>query len=772
MAGALPCLAGLVWAQTPKGAAGPATVAKPGLFAPKTPKTPPSDSGAKPPSPPEIAPEGTRVAPEVQAVLDLRPTTPSELIRAGRLLADLKRPDLARGFFKRALAAAADPKALSALAEEFGSQVFLELKTRRDLAPEAPQLANAVLQARTRQLQDPQRLAALIQDLGSASVQQRLGALMGLQEGGEAAVRALIAVLADPQRAGEHAGVRAALIQLGPAAMRPLVTVLQAKDPKLVAEAIQVIGAAQDPRLGIYLFAPLFDEKASPEVRAAVQAAVVQLLGAAPTRQLAARQLAEAARLSLDRSQPLAADTAGQVTVWTWDEPGRQPVAQSVSADQAGRWFAARFARDAYTLLPGDAQIRRLYLVAMLEEAAYQHGLDNPLPMDNSAPAGKAAALGAGAIEDALAYAMEHGHAAAAAAAARILGWQPDADKLLHRPGQPCPLVRAAQYPDPRVRLAAVEAIVRIRPQEPYPGASHVVDALGYFIASRGARRAIVASPSVEESQRVSGYLAAMGFEVDWGATGAELIRLALRSPDYELAMVDAGIDRPTLQFAVQQLRRDGRTALLPLGIFARDDQFDQARHVAEGNPRAEAFYRPHEQAAAEWQAKRVLAMAGPDAVGAAQRRQQAASALEWIAQLCGDPSRRFYDLRRVEAPVLAAMHVPDLCQRASAVLGTLGTAESQRALVDLASRGTAPLADRVAALSAFRQSTEKYGVLLTIPQIRLQYDRYNQSANQDGATRKILGLILDCIEAPTQAAERWGHRTHQQGSTAASVIR
>jgi hypothetical protein len=104
--------------------------------------------------------------------------------------------------------------------------------------------------------------------------------------------------------------------------------------------------------------------------------------------------------------------------------------------------------------------------------------------------------------------------------------------------------------------------------------------------------------------------------------------------------------------------------------------------------------------------------------------------------------------------------------------LGDLGTAESQRALVDLASRGTAPLGDRVAALSAFRQSTEKHGILLTIPQIRLQYDRYNQSANQDAAAQKILGLILDCIEAPSETAGPPGHGVPKQDGAAASVMR
>jgi CheY-like chemotaxis protein len=535
---------------------------------------------------------------------------------------------------------------------------------------------------------------------------------------------------------------------------------------------MKVLEGTRDPKLAVYLFVPLLHEKTAPEVRAAAEAAVARLLGTTPTRPQAARQLAARVRQYLDRPHLLAADASGQATVWSWDETAKQPVPQTAAADQAGRSFAARLARDAWSLLPEDTQVRRLYLVAMLEEAAYQTGLDRPLPRDKDAPAGKAAALGVQAVEDALAYAMEHGHDGAAAAAAQVLGWQPGTGRLLHRQGQPCPLVQATRYPNPRVRLAAVEAIVRIEPQQSYPGASRVLEAIGFFIASKGSRRAIVASPTIAESQRISGYLAAMGLEMDWARSGRDLMRLAQQSPDYELVMIDAGIDRPTLDFVVQELRRDGRTALVPVGIFARDDQFDQARHVAEKTPRAEAFYRPHEQAVAQWQVDRILAMAGPRAVGAAERRRQAAMALQWLDALCHQPSRRIYDLRRVEAPVLSAMNVPGLSTLAAAVLANLGTAESQRTLVDVASRSTAPAEDRTAALSAFRRSTQQYGILLTIPQIRLQYDRYNQSANQDAATQKILGLILDCIEAPTQAAGPSGHGEHQQGSTAASVMR
>jgi hypothetical protein len=128
--------------------------------------------------------------------------------------------------------------------------------------------------------------------------------------------------------------------------------------------------------------------------------------------------------------------------------------------------------------------------------------------------------------------------------------------------------------------------------------------------------------------------------------------------------------------------------------------------------------------------------------------------ALQRLEEISRGPVRGLYDLARVEAPLLAALGVRGLNPPAAAVLGNLGTAESQRALVELASRNAVPLADRLAAASALARSTEKYGVLLTIPQIRLQYDRYSQSANQDQATQKILGLIIDATLAKLGTAE------------------
>jgi hypothetical protein len=55
--------------------------------------------------------------------------------------------------------------------------------------------------------------------------------------------------------------------------------------------------------------------------------------------------------------------------------------------------------------------------------------------------------------------------------------------------------------------------------------------------------------------------------------------------------------------------------------------------------------------------------------------------------------------------------------------------------------------------VEAFRRSIQARGILLTTQQILRQYDRYNASESQDRSTQQVLGLILDCIEAPSRFA-------------------
>ncbi len=402
-------------------------------------------------------------------------------------------------------------------------------------------------------------------------------------------------------------------------------------------------------------------------------------------------------------------------------------------------------ARDAYAIAPDNQEVRLLYLTTLLEQAAYENGLDRPWD-ENSAAAAEAKQLGAKTLDAALRYAMADGHPAAAAAAARLLGEIGQADELLSQGGEPSPLVRALQSPDRRLRLAAVEAIVRLQPLRPFAGSSYVPQTLGFFAASSGLRRGLVACPGPTEARELAGMLSAAGFQVDTFSNGKDLLLQAVRSPDYELALVEVTIDHPLIGILLQQLRRDPRTASLRVGLIARSGFLQEAERLAESDPLCKAFSRPHDDKAFRWQLEQLHGLAPREFVNFQTRQRQAAEALDLLAELYRS-SASVYDLRRVQQSVIAALYNPRLAVKAAAVLAQVNSAESQRALVEAASRLTLPLELRQAAASAFRKNAEKHGILLTTEEIRRQYHRYNESKNQDAATQKVLGLILDCLE-------------------------
>ncbi len=680
----------------------------------------------------------------VTAVLQSEPSTAAEKIRAARILADLGRPKLGKRLLKEVIDTKPNQQQLAELAGQFGSPMFVDLAGRDDLAPEARQLADAVLVAAGRQLRDPKRLANSIERLQDPSAQVQSAAVAELQEAGQVAVAALIGVLADAGHQAEHANIRAALIRMGRDAIEPLLACLEAEEPAFVEQVIRVLAQLKDPQSAVYLFRPSLEESEQASV---ASAAIKRLIAQVPTRRQAADTLAERAREYLDLQVLLATEADGLVSVWSWDATEKQVIANGATIEDASLARAARLARDAYALQADDPAVRQLYLTATLEAAAYQHGLDRPLPADEGTPVARASRFGVEVVQDLLRTAMADEHLAAATVAAEILGRIGSAESLLRQGARPSPLVKAAEHPDRRLRLAAVDAIVRLQPAKPFPGSSHVLDSLAFFAATGGTRRALMAGSNLEGVGTLQGTLGQAGYDFDMAPTGRELLGLVISSPDYELAFIDVGIDRPPIDLLVQQIRRDSRCATLRLGLIARDGLYTRGERIARRDPLTLAFSRPHRAQASQWQLDRLTSLAPRRFVPHAQRQKQASLALDLLAQLA-EKRNRWYDLSRVEDAVLTALYVPELSTKAAVVLGQLNAAESQQALMNLASNVAQPIEVRQAAVKAFRVNTQQYGLLLRGKQIARQYERYNESENQDVATQRVLGLVLDCIEA------------------------
>jgi CheY-like chemotaxis protein len=699
---------------------------------------------AKKPAEPEKAKPAAAPAPEdsgVAAILATKPTTPAECTRAARTLSDLGRDDLAKDFLKKVIDAKLDTQQLFDLSEECGSAVFIELAGRSGLLPEAKTLGDAVLAAVRFQRQDPDRIAELIGQLRDPSPKKRTQAAIGLQEARGAAVGPLIGVLADLSRPAEHAGARAVLAGMGRSARDPLMAVVAGAGPKLTVQAIEALAEMDDPKAAICLLAPYASPDSTAEVKAAAAAAIRRLGGRLPTRAEAARRLTDAARAYFDRRQPIDGGRDGRIDVWRWDMAKNRCVARSCTLDEAAGRMAFRWASEAFALAGNDSEADVLAAAAELDMRARENGLDRPLP-----PIPHEAQFSAKLVQKVLQYAMAHRRTAAAAAAARILGRIGIATEVLYQGAAPAPLVVAVRDPDRRLQVAAVEAIVRLQPIRAFAGSSYVPDALAFLASAQGARRALVGSVGPAEVRDLAGLVVAAGFEVDAFQTGRALVLQAGRSPDYELAMIDVTIDQPTILTVLQQLRRDPRTAALRVGLTARSGYFDQAERIARTDPRTKAFSRPRDAQASRWQAAQLETIDAADFVPAAVRLRQAGRALELLADLEQSPPG-LYDLRRAEQSAIAAIDNPRLADKAVALLASANSPAAQRALVELASRPLRPMPLRQAAVESFRRNTAKFGNLLSRDEILRQYRRYNESEKEDASSRRLLSLILDCLE-------------------------
>ena len=170
--------------------------------------------------------------PVVTALLASNPTTPSEIFHTAQLLLEAGRPELAKRFLKKLLDAKLDDGQWTALVDEFHTPAFTDLAGRTELRPESEELIHAALSAVNRRLHDPARIAEQIKQLQDPSPEVRARALAGLQAAHGAGVNALIAVLADPQRAAEHAAVRAALVAMRGDAIDPLADIIERAEPE------------------------------------------------------------------------------------------------------------------------------------------------------------------------------------------------------------------------------------------------------------------------------------------------------------------------------------------------------------------------------------------------------------------------------------------------------------------------------------------------------------------------------------------------------------
>lgn len=689
--------------------------------------------------------------PVVIAIRNSAPSTPEELIKAIRIMMGIGRLDQTKLYLGTLLAANLPAQDLAEINRRFGSAMFIELGRDPSYAPEGRQLAEAVFGAAKQQAEDQNRIGQLISQLVDPQISGRRLARLDLQRCGEAAIAPMIAALADAKQARFHGALADVFVEWGEVNANALTAALESSDAAFQCRVMAILSRIESRQSVAWLVGPMFKKQSNSEVRLAAEAALQKILGVVPSQGDAERYLYRQTKRFLAGDLTGTLNLEDLIPTWRWNDSAKTIALQPLNPRETSLFTAVRFASELYSIAPEQQKFRSIYLIALWKRDKYLVGIDGPLPTEVGSANEVAAAVGVAAVEDALLQAVKMGEEAAALGAVESLGRIADGSLVQSTAGRMRPLAQMLRHPNQRLRFAAAQTIAGFDLQEPFPGSSFVVEILAHACQTSGGQRALVGHPRAQEAQRIGGMLAELGWEADSSATGDEILLLAQQGVDLELILVSDIIDHPPVSETIQLLRRDPQSAHLPVVIMTRTGNFERMQLIARQDPLTISLPRPHDPTALTYQVTKAANLARDQRVPQDVRVRHGSLALDVLARLAKNQNAYgFYDLYRHEASLQTALQHRRLSEKAARILGDLGSTNAQHALVSLASQNARPLSQREAAAEAFTNAVRLRGLLLTKNQIGEQYKRYNASENLDVATQRVLGSLLDTIEAPT----------------------
>ncbi|MFN0019148.1 MAG: HEAT repeat domain-containing protein [Pirellulaceae bacterium] len=679
------------------------------------------------------------------------PTTPEQLIGAAEISLNLQSFAECKAFLKKFLEAKPDDATMAGIAARRGSEILFRLSRQKEVQPEGKQVAMAVLTGADKVAKDPARITALINQLGDVDAGKRAIAANDLAQAGVNAVVPLIAALGDPARAKDLPALQNQLVRLKIVSEGPLLAAIDSPDESQKINVIKTLGYLPSKQAVPYLVRPAVDSKSSAGLRAAAEEALKRIVDTVPTVAEAERFMDRRLKAFLAAADVLSQDLEDVVEIWKWDAASNGPVPLVLPKSDANLMLATRLAEDLYAISPKDKYLR-LRVMTRLELDKILTGLDQPLPRGANNAFEMASVAGEDAMNELLSEAVKQNRLPAAIAASEVLGEIGHARLLQAPTGQESPLANLLMHPDHRLRFAAAMAIVKLNPTASFPGASRLTDTLAYYASTSGSRRVLIGHPRADEGQTLVGFMNEFDYEAEAAYTGKGLMPFAVNSPDYDFILISDAIEAPQVTELVQSLRKDFRTARLPIGVMARGERLDRIEEAFEDDSLTTVFPRIHDGEMAGFEVSRLVALAGRNLMQPDERMDQAAAALDALAFLATRPEPQpIYDLVRHETSIIKALTAPGLSAEAAKVLGLLGTPKCQSALVDFISQNARPIEDRKAAAVAFDEAVARRGIQLTKAQILSQYDKYNGSETLNKETQAVLGHVLDTLESKKQ---------------------
>lgn len=736
----------------------------------------------------------------VEAILATNPKTAQELVRCGKLIAGLRRMEIAKSLFKKAVAAKPTDAEIYEMVMEHGQRFFATLAKDPRYAPEGTALGEMVLQSMDRRFEDEAVIKAVIKRLWDADMTARRQAKTELQGKSSVSLPVLLASLTDPQMKNGRAEIEAMLLTFGEKTTSAISAVLDSENAALKIACIRVLAmqAAQQNRqaAGNLFLAAAGQDKESEAVRKSAYDTLGSLLQKDFSKPSARRMvdeaiMAELLRLSqqLNRMRAEEKTDISTVLVWRWDEETKRPVPSVKSSEEALSLNCYRFAKALWKTRPESPLAKREYLKNTLEQTIFTRGIQSEKLLQTPEFKEIMKHFSPADVETLLIFCLHEKAYTAAFGAAVILGEIGNEGFLVPREFRNVsaekksmtlalsPIVIALNTPSRNVRFAAMEAIMKWDPKKPYSGSQLFIDNLAWFLSTSGKPRVLVTGGGSTDAGILGGRFLSFGYYADAADSGREAIIKCQHSSDFVFLLISMETRNPSPDFLVQSIRQDAKMADIPIIFVARSEDFREAERLSEKTSRSVWIPRPSCEADVELTLKLVARLQGFSPATDLQRLEETRKCLLWtekivaahrggwmqkisptavkyaagteISENTPPPARDIYDISKLQTPVMNLTAISAYTSEVAAVLAWLGTPASQVMLANFASSGTQDFDLRKKCVLALLTSVDHFGILMSGPEVAKQYDIYNGTSPRDKESRIIRDAILTVLERP-----------------------
>jgi hypothetical protein len=679
------------------------------------------------------------------------PRTPLDAFAAAQFEINVGSYELAAQYLKGLLAANPTEKDFLAIEDRYGVAALLNLrnvprwsedpKEQAETRKAVEDIIERAGAARRKLLGDPQRITRYIANL-QGTPEERAYAIRELQRSGALAVPTMITTLTTNRDSQDRAAILNAMPWLYPDAVPPWLAALDMNDPVLKAQLLDSLAQRRD--LPILAARPETDPTptldylaASPNQSDSVRRKALELL--TRLRPLSVSQM-PSAKVELTkyadkyyRHQVRVPDLPNN-PVWRWD--GMQLVNTPSNPSQVEEYFGLRYARWALELDPTYEPAQVVFLSLATDKAFERGGLDKPLAVTAPEVHDLLDTADVPAMLTALDRALVEKRSPVALALVQALGERAEVQAGRSTQGKSPVLVRALDYPDRRVQLAAADALIHLPGPATHAAQFRVIEVLRRALAAESEvslptkPRVLIGHFNPDRGLDLARRVQAVGYDAIVVRTGWEVMRRLKEAADIDAVLIDSDLPYPTLPDLLASLRADIHLGLLPVRVMYTPPGGADSSLALRGLARLEYLIGGYSQVAillapvTTDALQKDLVPAKPLAVDGAvsplttaERKAQSARAIELLRQLAVGETLG-YDVTPAERAIRQALVVNDLAKPAIAATGRLPGRDAQGDLATLVLDGARPVELRILAAEQLARHVQRFGGLLNAEQI------------------------------------------------------